>query len=176
MLTDDELMAAVVRGDMVAFETLVQRHRTAAWNVAFRLLEDADGAEDVAQETFLRVLRAAPRYQPMAAFRTYLYRIVTRLCHDHRRRAGPSDGRDPDAESSSAPSPDEVAAAGEQRRAVREALGTLPVRQREAVILRYYEGLTYDEIANVLGTSRKGVERLLARGKAALEERVRRFL
>jgi RNA polymerase sigma-70 factor (ECF subfamily) len=176
MQSDEELMSATARGEMTAFEMLARRHQTSAWNIAFRLLGNADEAEDVAQEAFLRILQAAPRYQPTAAFRTYLYRIVTRLCHDHRRKTAPFDGRDPDAETSPEPSPDEIAVADEQCHAVRQALDALPLQQRTAVILRYYESLRYDEIADVLGTSRKGVERLLARGKAALAARLRRFL
>jgi RNA polymerase sigma-70 factor, ECF subfamily len=176
MHNDEELMSAVARGEMTAFETLVRRHQTSVWNIAFRLLANADEAEDVAQEAFLRILQAAPRYQPTAAFRTYLYCIVIRLCSDHRRKTAPFDGRDPDAEASPEPSPDENAVVGEQTRAVRQALEALPPQQRTAVILRYYESLRYDEIAEVLGTSRKGVERLLARGKAALAARLSRFL
>ena len=168
MRSDEELMSDVAHGDLSAFEQLVRRHQTSAWNAAFRLLGDDDDAEDVAQEAFLRILRAAHRYQPTAAFRTYLYRIVTRLCRDHRRKASPSPHPNPDAETSQGPSPEACVAASEERRAVQEALAALPVKQREAVVLRYYESLTYDEIGEVMGASRKGVERLLARGRAAL--------
>jgi len=176
MHSDEELMTAAARGDMSAFETLAQRHQTSAWNLAFRLLGNAEEAEDVAQEAFLRILQAASRYQPTAAFRTYLYRIITRLCYDQHRKPAPSDGLDPDAETSPQPAPDEIALAAEQCRAVREAVGSLPLQQRTAVILRYDQCLGYDEIAEVLGTSRKAVERLLARGKAALAKRLNRFL
>ena len=168
MHSDEELMSEVAQGDLSAFEQLVRRHQASAWNAAFRLLGNADDAEDIAQEAFLRILRAAHRYQPTAAFRTYLYRIVTRLCRDHRRKASPSSCPNPDAETSQAPSPEACAAAREERRAVQEALASLPVKQREAVVLRYYESLSYDEIGEVTGNSRKGVERLLARGRAAL--------
>ena len=168
MRSDEERMLDVAQGDLSAFEQLVRRHQASAFNAAFRLLGNADDAEDVAQEAFLRILRAAHRYQPTAAFRTYLYRIVTRLCRDHRRKASPSPLPNPEAEPSRGPSPEARAVAGEEHRAVREALASVPVKQREAVVLRYYEGLSYDEIGDVIGASRKGVERLLARGRAAL--------
>jgi RNA polymerase sigma-70 factor (ECF subfamily) len=168
MRSDEELMSDVAHGDLSAFEQLVRRHQASAFNAAFRYLGNADEAEDVAQEAFLRILRAAHRYQPTAAFRTYLYRIVTRLCRDHRRKASPSSCPNPDAQPSQGPSPEACVVAGEERRAVQEALASLPVKQREAVILRYYERLSYAEIAEVMGASRKGVERLLARGRAAL--------
>jgi RNA polymerase sigma-70 factor (ECF subfamily) len=168
MRSDEELMSEVAHGDLSAFEQLVRRHQSSVWNAAFRLLGNADDAEDVAQEAFLRILRAAHRYQPTGAFRSYLYRIVTRLCRDHRRKSSPSPLPDPDAETSHGPPPEACVAAREERRAVQEALTSLPVKQREAIVLRYYERLSYDEIGEVIGASRKGVERLLARGRTAL--------
>jgi len=168
MHSDEQLMSEVAQGDLSAFEQIVRRHQVAAWNAAFRLLGNVNDAEDVAQEAFLRILRAAPRYRPTAAFRTYLYRIITRLCRDHRRKAAPSSCSDLDTEPSQGPSLEAGAVAREERLAVQAALASLPVKQREAVVLRYYESLTYDEIGAVMGVSRKGVERLLARGRAAL--------
>lgn len=89
MRSDEELMSDVAEGDLVAFEQLVRRHQASAWNAAFHLLGNVHAAEDISQEAFLRILRAAPRYRPTAAFRTYLYRIVTRLCRDRHRRSSP---------------------------------------------------------------------------------------
>jgi RNA polymerase sigma-70 factor (ECF subfamily) len=176
MRSDEELMSDAARGDLSAFEQLVRRYQVIAWHAAFRLLSDRNDAEDVAQEAFLRILRAAHRYQPTAAFRTYLYRIVTRLCRDHRRKASPSSCPNPDAALSQSLSPEACVVVEEERRAVREALASLPARQREAVVLRYYERLSYDEIGKVMGTSRKGVERLLARGRTALADLLRDLL
>jgi len=166
--SDEELMSEVAQGNLSAFEQLVRRHQASAWNAAFHLLGNVDDAEDAAQEAFLRILRAAYRYKPTAAFRTYLFRIVTRLCRDHRRKASPSSCPNPDAEVSQGPSPEACVVSREERHAVQKALALLPDKQREAVILRYYENLSYDEIGQVTGTSRKSVERLLARGRAAL--------
>jgi RNA polymerase sigma-70 factor (ECF subfamily) len=168
MRSDEELMSDAARGDLFAFEQLVRRHQASVWNTAFRLLGNANDAEDVAQEAFLRILRAASRYRPTAAFRTYLYRIVTRLCRDHRRKATLPSCPNPDTEPDREPTAESCAVAREERRAVREALASLPARQKEAVVLRYYERLSYDEIGAIIGASRKGVERLLARGRAAL--------
>jgi RNA polymerase sigma-70 factor, ECF subfamily len=168
MRSDEDLMSDAAQGDMTAFEQLVRRHQSPAWNAAFRLLGNAHEAEDIAQEAFLRILGAAHRYEPTASFRTYLYRIVTRLCRDHRRKASPSSCFNPDEETSQAPSPEDCVVAGEERRAVQKALASLPVKQREVVVLRYYESLSYSEIGEVTGNTRKGVERLLSRGRAAL--------
>jgi RNA polymerase sigma-70 factor, ECF subfamily len=173
MRSDEELMSAVAEGDLTAFEQLVRRHHRSAWNTAFRLVGDLHAAEDISQEAFLRILRAADRYQPTAAFRTYLYRIVTRLCHDHRRKISPSLFQNPDARADESSSPEACVAAREEHRAVQEAIASLPHRQREAIVLRYYERLSYAEIAEAIGTSRKGVERLLARGRAAISTLLR---
>jgi RNA polymerase sigma-70 factor, ECF subfamily len=176
MRSDEELMSDVAEGDLTAFEQLVRRHQDSAWNAAFRLVGDLHAAEDISQEAFLRVLRAAHRYQPTAAFRTYLYRIVTNLCRDYRRKATPSLCQNPDAQADQAPSPEACVVAREEHRAVQEAIASLPDRQREAIVLRYYERLSYEEIAGVTGGSRKAVERLLARGRAALTEILRERL
>jgi len=167
-VSDEELMLAVAQGDQDAFNEVVLRHQRSAWNTAYRHLGDAAEAEDIAQEAFLRILQAAPRYRPTASFRTYLLRIVTRLCIDRWRKKGPvyTDAVSPVAAPSSDPA-DELIAAERQTR-VRMALATLPPQQRMAVILRHYEGLQYSEIATVMNTSAKAVERLLARGRAAL--------
>jgi len=167
-LTDEELMLAAARGDLSAFGQLVSRHQTSAWNVAYRFLGNAADAEDVAQEAFLRVLDAAPRYRATAKFRTFLYRIVTRLCIDLSRRRV---SRLADVESllDHRAGPLESAVVDERTRRVREALMGLPDKQRMAVVLRYYENLGHQEIAVSLGTTAKGAERLLARARDTLE-------
>ncbi|MHB8972700.1 MAG: RNA polymerase sigma factor [Pirellulaceae bacterium] len=172
MLTDEELMLAVASGDLAALAQLVTRYQGAAWNAAYRFLGNTADAEDVAQEAFLRILAAANRYRPTASFRTYLYRVVTHLCFDLarrrrlRRRDQLSDVPDPGI------SPEEASVVRERANFVRLALDSLPEAQKMAVILRYYEDLSYREIAGALKTSVKGVERLLARARDHLEHRL----
>ena len=169
MPSDEELMTAVRAGDRAAFEQLVRRYQALAWGAAYGFLGDAAEAEDMAQEAFLKILDAASRYRPVAAFRTYLYRVVTRLCLDHVQKKRPIYTRAlpdlPDGQ----PSPPDVLVGRERRHGVREALDGLPPNQRMAVVLRYYEGLGYAEIAAALETSAKAVERLLARARSRLE-------
>jgi RNA polymerase sigma-70 factor (ECF subfamily) len=167
-MTDEELMRAVQTGDLPAFEQIVLRHQTAVWNLACRILNDRAEAEDVAQEAFLRVLDAAPRYQPTARFRTYLLRIVTHLCLDRVRKKRPfyTDTL-PDVPAAE-PSPAGGLLERERKQQVHQALAKLPQQQRLALSLRYDEELRYKEIATVMRTSPKAVERLLARGRAAL--------
>ncbi len=176
MPSDEALMAAVAGGDLDAFGELVARHQRSAWNAAYRFLGNAADAEDVAQEAFLRILDSAARYRPTAAFRTYLYRIVTRLCFDHARRQRLR-RHEPLADAAErAPRPDEAAVLGERAAAVQHAVDELPSAQKMAVILRYYEGLGYQEIATALDTTVKGAERLLARARTTLESRLGHLL
>ncbi len=172
---DDSLMQSVARGDLPAFEQLVLRHQDSVWRTAYRMLGCRQSAEDVAQEAFLRVFEARERYRPTAAFRTYLYRIVVRLCVDHLRKGRPLAAGDL-APADDGPSPEHWAAQREQAVAVEQAIGRLPSRHRAAVVLRYYEGLSGREIAAVMDTSVKAVERLLARARGMLEARLRDFL
>ncbi len=169
-------MLAVANGDLAAFGQLVSRHQSSAWNAAYRFLGNAADAEDIAQEAFLKILDAADRYRPTASFRTYLYRIVARLCFDLSRRKRVRRHEPLSDLAANGPSPEGDLIVDERAAAVRQALDALPAAQRMAVVLRYYEDLGYREIAAVLKTTLKGAERLLARARATLEDRLGRFL
>ena len=174
--SDEELMLAVARGDLSAFGQLVNRNQTSAWNAAYRFLGNTADAEDIAQEAFLRIFDSADRYQPTASFRTYLYRIITRLCFDlsrRKRRRRHQQLPDIPEERQSA---EGKSIADERAVAVRQALDSLPSAQKMAVVLRYYQDLSYREIAAAVRTTDKGVERLLARARVTLEDRLGGFL
>jgi RNA polymerase sigma-70 factor (ECF subfamily) len=162
-------MQAAGKGDMQAFERLVIRHQSTAWNVAVRYIGDASEAEDLVQEAFLRILNAAERYVPTAAFRTYLYRILTRLCIDHvrKKRPVPFDPL-PQIRAPGLPASERIERM-ERERAIQAALGALPPKYRIVIVLRYFEGLGTIEIARSLNTTPKAVERLLARARKRLE-------
>lgn len=161
-------MARVARGDERAFQLLSRRHLPAMLGLARRILGNAAEAEDVAQEAFLRVWTHAPRWQPLAQFRTWLTRIVVNLCLDRKRRApwvdleAAGDIVDP------APGATERAEADERQNMVTAAIGELPARQRDAIMLTYSEGMSNAEVAEILGTSVSAVETLLVRGKQNL--------
>ena len=165
---DEELLLAAGRGDLGAFEHLMLRYEHAAWNAAYRFLGDPVEAEDIAQEAFFRIYRAAARYQPTATFRTYLYRIVTRLCIDFVEKKRPYYSSNLPDGADQAPIPHNVVTITDRCQEVRKALDRLPPTQRMAVVLKYYEGLGYREISEAMETTVKGVERLLARGREAL--------
>ncbi len=168
--SDEDLMLAVANGNMDAFGELVRRHQRSAWNVAWRMLQDPTEAEDAAQDAFLKIFEAAPRYRPNASFRTYLYRVVSRLCLDRLRKKHPiyTDRLPPSV--SAEPGPPEQIGRQETAADVRQALDALPPRQRMALVLRHFEELSYKEIAEAMDTSVKSVERLLSRGRKELAE------
>lgn len=162
-------MLAAGKGDLQAFEQLIRAHQRSAWCAAYRFLGDAAEAEDVVQDAFLKILDAAPRYKPTATFRTYLYRVVTRLCIDRKQKKKPVYTSDLPHEIDSHSSPSKHLEIQERENRVRAALDILPPKQRMAVILKYYEDLRYAEIADVLNVSQKAVERLLARARTSLQ-------
>jgi len=165
-------MLAAGKGDLDAFEEIVLRRQRFVWGIAYRFLGDPVEAEDIAQKSFLKLLEAAPRYRPTAAFSTYLYQIVSRLCIDYVRKKRPilSDGFPELADRSINPAPNLIVK--ERDAEIRRAMDGLPPRQRMAVILKYYEGLSYAEIALAMGITVKAVERLLDRARTALRSRL----
>ncbi len=168
--SDEDLMLQAAEGDMDAFEQLVRRHQQAALNIARRFLGRSSLAEDVAQEAFLKILAGARRYRPTARFRTYLYNVIWHLCVDSYRRKKPlaldALAPTPDA----ADRPDEAALRDERAEQVRRAVDELPPRQRMALVLKHFEDMSYEEIAEVMDCSASAVDALLSRARAALRQ------
>lgn len=166
--SDEALMARVARGDEAAYRILSRRHVPAMLGLARRILGNAADAEDVAQEAMLRVWTHAPRWQPLAAFRTWLTRIVVNLCLDRKRRAQWVDldqaGEIPDP----APDAGEEAERNERDEQVHQAIAKLPDRQRTAIVLTYGDGMSNAEVAEVMDTTVSAVETLLVRAKQGL--------
>jgi RNA polymerase sigma-70 factor, ECF subfamily len=170
---DAELMARLGGGDMAALDQIAQRHRSRIFSLAYRLLGDWHRAEDVAQETFLRLRQAARTYQPQAKFTTWLYRIVHNLSIDQQRRAGvaplPTEAILEEPQDAPASDP---AQRRECARLVQKAIEELPDRQRQVVILHRYEGLSHTEISEVTGWSKSAVESLLVRAYENLRKKL----
>lgn len=178
-VTDDEaLMLAFKAGDARAFEVLVHRHRAAVFNFLFRLSGNRQRAEDLLQETWLKVIRSAAGYETRARFTTWLYTIARNLCMDalrkeSYRRADSLDAA-PDEESaplgervaSSDAMPDRGAHNANLRPLLERALASLPPDQREVFLLREYHGVQFKEIAQVTGVPENTVK---SRMRYALE-------
>jgi RNA polymerase sigma-70 factor (ECF subfamily) len=166
--SDEALMARIARGDEPAFRMLAGRHLPVMLGLARRILGNATDAEDVAQEAMLRVWTHAPRWQPLALFRTWLTRVVVNLCLDRKRRA-PWVALDAAGEIvDPAVGAGEKAERDERDRMVAAAVAELPARQRAAIVLTYGDGMSNAQVADILGTSVSAVETLLVRGKQNL--------
>lgn len=168
--SDDALLGLVGTGDQKACEMLMRRHLARTMAVARRMLGNAADAEDVAQEVFLRVWVHAARWEPgKAALSTWLHRVATNLCLDRLRRKGTVDIDAIPEPLSEEPGPHENLEQSDLARQIDKALQALPVRQRAAVTLVHYQGLSNIETAEILEVTVEAVESLLARGRRHLK-------
>ncbi len=162
MISDEFLMLEFQRGSREAFDEIFARHRDALHGFFRRRLDSPSQADDLTQETFLAVLRGATRYQPRALVRTYLYAIAFNLLHAARRKRQP------------APLTEETASVEETGESlwVRQALSRLEAEEREILMLREYEQLSYAEIAELLRVPVNTVRSRLFRARMALRSRL----
>lgn len=178
--SDESLMARYVKGDAAAFEVLVRRHADALLGFLVRMVRERTRAEDLFQETFLRVHTKADTFKPEQRFKAWLYAIAAHAAIDAMRKDArvPAtfsfDAEDDDAQPLSAtlhvelPHPSEKLSADERSARVRAAVETLPPRQRATVALAYFEGLTYPEVAAALGCTVGTVKTQVSRAMDAL--------
>ena len=172
---DAALMLAFQQGDAAAFRALFERHARAMVAFCHHLVRDAARAEELAQDVFVKLHQARDRYRPSARFKTFLYRIASNHClnelrrgeHGARRAGERAEPPDPDSLPSRGASPEEAARGAALERAVSELLARLPEKQRAALVLCRLEGLSYEEIAEVLDTSVSAVKSLLHRATVA---------
>lgn len=166
---DAELVAQVGKRDPAAVRTLIARKLPRLLALAVRLLGDRMEAEDVAQEAFLRIWQHAPRWREgEARFDTWLHRVALNLCYDRLRkqRDEPADQL-PEA-ADPGPLPDARLDARSRDQRVQAALAGLPARQREALVLNYYQELSNVEAASLMGITVEALESLLARARRNL--------
>ena len=162
------LVQAAQDGDLVAFEQLVRRHQAAVFRVALRMLGSRSDAQDVTQETFVRAWRHLDRFRRDSTVSTWLYRIATRRCLNLIA------ARQPTIELSEAdleparPDPAETAEQRERLRAVTDAIARLSPEQRAALVLREFEGLAYEQIAEVLNTSVPAIKGRIHRARLTI--------
>ncbi len=160
-----------LRGDRSAFGQLVQAYERPVYNITYRRLGDSAEAEDAAQETFVRAYTKLATYQPERKFVNWLLSIASHHCIDRlrRRTRAPQLSLDgplpPQWTTSSAPRPDQVASARQERERVRRALDTLPADYRAAVVLRYWYDYSYQEIADIMATTESAVKSRLHRAR-----------
>ncbi len=169
--SDEALMARVRRGDHRAYATLVRRHTNMFFGAAYRMCSNRDHAEDIVQEAFLKLWQKPAAWDPAKGtkFTTWFYRVVVNISIDRQRREKKYTGPAAlDFISDSAPRADEEMQKNQKEMIVEKAIAALPDRQRAALNLCYYEGLSNRDAAETLGIGIKALESLLMRAKAAL--------
>ncbi len=178
---DDALITRVRDGDQGAFAALIERHKRMVYNLAYRLLGNAPDAEDAAQETFLRAYTRLATYVPDGRFGAWLGAICSHWCIDTMRARGRrvqtvALGRVPECERfvSRIDGPEDVALQGAGRDEMRRWLADLPASYRTVLVLRYYQELSYAEIAEVLGEPISTVRMRLFRARNQLSAIVAR--
>ena len=170
-LEDAELLARFAKGDRAAAQVLTARLAPVVYTQAFRMLGDRAEAEDITQDSLLRLWHAAPDWQAgQAKVTTWLYRVTSNLCIDKMRKSKRhSSGAVPEMPDNG---PDMERRLQDRARAqaLRAALRDLPNRQKQAMILRHLEGLSNPDVAQIMQISVEAVESLMSRGKRSLAD------
>jgi RNA polymerase sigma-70 factor (ECF subfamily) len=170
-LTDQALAASALQGDRQAFTELVYRHREGVFRFVYRMCGDIQSADEAAQEAFIRAWQKLASYKPQYPFRNWIYSIAAHAAQDEFRREPPtvdldtleiSDGKLPEAEAED----------HERARIVRKAVLELPAASRAVLVLREYEGLSYQEISSVLSIPVGTVMSRLSYARSLLKEKL----
>ena len=185
---DRTLVKAAQAGDAKAFRALVERYQRRVVQLALAMTKDADEAMDIAQETFVRVHRHLPSFKGDSSFFTWTYRIAMNLCLDAQRRKGRLERVDveqgDEAEIEAAMDPPSAALAGPQRQVlnaelrdrIEEALASLSDNHRAILLLREVEGLSYEDLAKVLGIRKGTVMSRLFHARLKMQNKLREYL
>lgn len=182
---DVRLMGLVAHGDDKALERLIERHQALVLGTIARMLGSNSDVEDLAQQVFLRVWRSAGRYVPRAKFTTWLLKITRNLVFNELRRTKrhihvpmqtEAQGDELPIKDEAVQSPAESLLEHELRRAIEEAIIELPATQRMALVLRRYEGRSYEEIGEILELSVPAVKSVLFRARTELRARLTNYL
>ncbi|MGI6560964.1 MAG: RNA polymerase sigma factor [Clostridia bacterium] len=180
------LLEKARKGDVDAFEMLIREHERKAFNIAYRFLKNADDAEDITQEAFLRAFRSIKKFKGQSSFSTWLYRIINNTCIDFVRAKQnkitdsidktiqydneelelqiPGDQNDPV----------DMAETAEISQLMQSMLALLPDDQKMAIILRDIQGFSYQEISEITGVGMGTVKSRINRGRMALKELIQK--
>ena len=182
---DSELMLRVRAGDQASFSLLLERHRSPVIHFLYRMVQNQAVAEELAQEVFLRVYRSRETYEPTAKFTTWLFRIATHLAlnwiRDNRYSRNQESLDEEIVEgavrqvSDRLPTVEQRMVRDSRMAEIRQAIETLPAKQRAAVMMHKYEELEYSQIARILECSESAVKSLLFRAYETLRQRLAHF-
>jgi len=176
--TGEELIESCRRGDPEAFRALFEMYKDRVYSVALRYSGDATLAQDIAQETFVKLFSTIGSFRGDSRFESWLYRLVVNSCFDHKRRTRRLmplfDGLRSVLRTPSASALDEMLR-NETSVQLKSVIASLPPDQRMVIVLRYTQGLSYDEIAEIMGCSAGTVGSRLNRVHKLLETRLARL-
>lgn len=178
MNDDLELVTGTLQGDQAAFGELVQKYQRIVYNLTYRMLGEAQEAEDAAQEAFLRAYQHLGRYDQQRSFKTWLLAIASNHCIDRlrKRRLTWLSLDEPlpphPALASDMPEPEDATIQNERSEQLQALLAQLPPEYRVAIILRYWYDMSYAEIAETLETTESAIKSRLFRARQALAERL----
>jgi RNA polymerase sigma-70 factor (ECF subfamily) len=187
---DVQLMLRFQKGDQGAFQQLFNKYSPSVVNFAFRFVGTRERAEELTQEVFLQVYRWQERYEPRAKFSTWLFKIAHNHCLNEVRKGeyrvshesldsqidNEGEERERDLPDTNPRKGDDVLAAKQAADRIQKILRRLPESQRSALTLSRFEGLSYQEVAEVLGTTEKAVKSLVFRATQSLRAGLREFL
>lgn len=179
-LSDEQVMLEYQKGDALAMEELLRRYKNPVYGFAYRLSQNAAEAQDIAQEVFLKIHQFRASYAPSGKFSSWIFSITHNICVSRLRKGKwfvlwptkrsqqdePVDFQSPD------PSPSDVAVQKETVALVQRCIQGLPFLQKEALVLREYEQMDYQEIASILKISLGAVKTLLYRARQTLKEKL----
>lgn len=178
-MDEQRLIEAASRGDLSAFNQLVLSYQSMAYNLAFRILGTGDSAQDATQEAFIKAYRNLGQYRG-GSFKAWLLRIVTNSCYDYlrqvqRRPASSLDDLSSDPEYTGQlidplEAPSDYALRQELSALIQQGIATLPIEQRTVLVLSDIEGLSYEEVAQAMGSSLGTVKSRLSRARAKLRD------
>lgn len=180
---EKRLTKQALKGDQTAFAEIVELYKDKIFHLAYRMLSNRHEAEDVVQETFLRVYKNLDRYDPHQKFSTWIYRIATNLCIDRLRKRKPTYSLDADTndqEGSDAYSfipsdnqtPESEYLLSETQQLIHQAIDTLPAKYKSVMVLRYLQELSLQEISDVLGMPVTTIKTRVHRGREFLRKKL----
>lgn len=188
---DLELVERIQSGDQDAFKDLVEKYQRKVYSICYGMLKDSESSMDVSQEVFIKVYRYIGKFNRDSSFYTWLYRITVNMCIDHIRKNsrikkveyddalshdGEVEGEEHILPSTLGLHPDKVYGRKELRQKMLEALETLSEKHRTILILREVEGLSYEEMADVLNISKGTVMSRLYHARRYFQEAIKDYL
>ncbi len=169
-LRDEELVLKAKQGDLSAFEELIRRHQQGLFSFIYRIVNNSDAAEELAQEAWVKACKSLKGFKGKSGFKTWVYRIGMNLAFNFRTRTKPTEELSELLPAAEASQPEESFRQKRQKEIVSQALMRLPVDQRTAIVLSVYEEMSYKEIAEVMKKSVRAVDSLLVRARTNLRQ------